>query len=454
VSTALKEPAGRDSAPPQSVPEASRRVRGADSVSSPASIRSAAWLVALGVTLASAPTVQGQDSTRTASPRGPGSDPFASAQPQGTGVRAERDSSEERMGWSLFIDQDSVLPWLGPWGGDQNYTMGVGIQVTGRWVPSETGPLSALDNVFGLARIRHRLLSGTTVLLPMDVPRNFESHTLTLLNGAFTPRHIELSDPIVDDRPYASILALTGSHTTVDPYGRRALRTDFTVGMLGLRLSERIQTAIHTHRRRQNQRRDPAAVRPYDPEGWPNQVSDGGEPTAKYTATWLQALSESRSHDVVLHAEGSVGYYTNAAVGLIGRLGWLHSDFWTVQSNPNAVVNQGFRDTAQSARAGNSASRVPRRNRDRRKLDAYLHGALRTRFVVFNELLQGGFRHSNVVLDDTQIEHTLRELDAGATLSSRGVGLTLALTRRSPEYNVGNPRTHTWGGVYIVYRSR
>ena len=39
-----------------------------------------------------------------------------------------------------------------------------------------------------------------------------------------------------------------------------------------------------------------------------------------------------------------------------------------------------------------------------------------------------------------------------STLSYQGASLTIALTRRSPEYNVGNPRTHTWGGIYLVYR--
>lgn len=38
---------------------------------------------------------------------------------RGSGARLARGSSV-----SIFFDQDSVLPWLGAWGGDQNYTMG------------------------------------------------------------------------------------------------------------------------------------------------------------------------------------------------------------------------------------------------------------------------------------------------------------------------------------------
>jgi len=373
-----------------------------------------------------------------------GEDPFARPLPA-----TEATPGEERWGFSLFVDQDSVYPWLGPWGGDQNYTMGVGLQLTGRIVRPVAWPLRQVDALFGLGRLHGRLARESTALLPGDVPAYFESHSLTLANGGFTPRRLDLAEPIPDDRPYASILSLTAGRSTIDPYGRRVLRTELTLGVLGLNLAKSVQTSIHTKRRRANQRKDPSAVTPYDPAGWPNQISDGGEPTAKYTATWLQALSESTPHDFTLQLEGSLGYYTNAAVGFVGRVGWLRSDFWTVQTNPLAAVNQGLRD-----QGGGDGSRVPRRDRSRDKPEAYLFGAARVRLVAYNELLQGGFRRSAVELEDTEIERVLRELDAGATLSWKGLSATISLTRRSPEYRVGEPRTHTWGGIYLVYRSQ
>jgi len=372
-----------------------------------------------------------------------GEDPFAGPLPA-----TEPRPGEERWGFSLFVDQDSVYPWLGPWGGDQNYTMGVGLQLTGRIVRPAAWPLRQVDSLFGLGRLHGHLARESTALLPGNVPSYYESHSLTLAVGAFTPRHLELESPIRDDRPYASILSLTAGRSTIDPYGRRVLRTELTLAVLGLNLAKTVQTRIHTQRRRANQRKDPSAVTPYDPAGWANQISDGGEPTAKYTATWLQALSESTPHDLTLQLEGSLGYYTNLAAGFVGRVGWLRSDFWTVQTNPLAVVNQGLRD------AGSGGSRAPRRDRSRDKLEAYLFGAARARLVIYNELLQGGFRPSAVRLDDAGIERVVSELDAGATLSWKGFAATLSLTRRSPEYRVGEPRSHTWGGVYLVYRSQ
>jgi len=415
-------------------------------------VRIALLALPLVLALAISSRAEAQDSTAT-SPRP--ADPFSTggAASGGTMTTATENQtpSEEKWGWSIFGDQDSVYPWLGHWGGDQNYTMGVGLQITGKFVTSVTAPVRWIDRFFGAARLHHNLANESTSLLPFGVPSYFESHTLTLGNGAFTPRRLDLDAPIFDDRPYASILSLTAAHSTIDPYKRRVLRTDLTIGALGLRLSDHIQTSIHTSRRRNNQKKDPTVLTPYDPKGWPHQISDGGEPTAKYTATWLQAVTESKAHDLALQTEGSLGYYTNAAVGFIARVGWLRSDFWSVQTNPLTTVNQGLRD---SGSAPPSQNRIPPRDRSRKKLEAYLYASGRGRLVLFNELLQGGFRHSDVKFDATEVERVLTEIDAGGTLSLRGLSLTIALTRRSPEYNVGFPRIHTWGGIYVVYRSQ
>jgi hypothetical protein len=380
-------------------------------------------------------------------------DPFGDT--TGTPTNPARTVAQtEPWGASLFVDQDSVYPWLGASGGDQNYTMGVGLQLTGGIVRFASWPVRRIDSLFGLGRIHRRLRIQTTAFLPANTPSYYESHSLTFANGAFTPDRIEDPEPIFDDRPYSSIVGLTAAHSTIDPYGRRVLRTELTIGALGLGLSESIQTAIHTRRRENNQQEDPSAETPYDPEGWRHQISAGGELTGKYTATWLQALSESTPHDLTLHAEASLGYYTNAAVGFVGRLGWLRSDFWTVQTNPLTAMNQGLSaDAAQTARAQGTKSRVPQRKRSRDVLEAYLFGAARARFVIYNELLQGGFKDSSVAFRDADVERIVREVDAGATLAYKGLSLTIALTNRSPEYRVGESRSHTWGGVYIMYRS-
>ena len=58
---------------------------------------------------------------------------------------------------------------------------------------------------------------------------------------------------------------------------------------------------------------------PYDPLGWSHQISDGGEPTAKYTVSVARAATESLWHDLSWNGEASAGYYTNVANSTANR---------------------------------------------------------------------------------------------------------------------------------------
>lgn len=76
----------------------------------------------------------------------------------------------------LYVNQNCVLARLGPWGGDHNYTMGVGLQWGGAWISRRhldsplNGPdaLSRLDKIHG--RFRNEAGAGNFI----------ESHTFAL----------------------------------------------------------------------------------------------------------------------------------------------------------------------------------------------------------------------------------------------------------------------------------
>lgn len=368
----------------------------------------------------------------------PPPDPFETPHPASGAPAAPEGSS-----FSLYIDQDSVLPWLGPWGGDQNYTMGGGFGFGGAWISRShlDGPLNGLDFLSGLGKLHSRLRNTA------GAGNYLESHTLTLAVTAFTPRHLEITEPIRDDRPYASLLALTAGHATIDGAKRRVIRTEFTLGALGLRIADTVQTAIHRHRRANNQKEDPTAVTPYDPQGWPHQISDGGEPVVKYTVSYLQVAQETRFHDIGIQGEASLGYYTNIAAGPVVRVGLLRSDLWSLNTNPLTAYNQ-----ASCAPAETKCGDLPKRDRSPSKLEIYAFGAGRVRLVAYNALLEGALRHSEVTFGATQIEPLVREFETGVTTTWHNWGVTIALARRSAEYNVGQPRSHTWGGAYITKR--
>src|SRR5690606_19037844 len=70
------------------------------------------------------------------------------------------------------------------------------------------------------------------------------------------------------------------------------------------------------------------------PQGWDHQVSDGGEPTMRFT--WArQALLASnfqarhREFELKWRTEASVGYLTEASIGASARWGRINTPWWS-----------------------------------------------------------------------------------------------------------------------------
>jgi hypothetical protein len=274
-------------------------------------------------------------------------------------------------------------------------------------------------------------------------------------NGAFTPDNLNTADPIRYDRPYASLLYLSFAHTIFNPHQNLLLRAELTVGFLGLPLDEKIQSFIH-----QDLRGD-WGIRPYRPLGWNNQISNGGEPSARYllAAQWggpdaAAWLFRSRWHDLSLYGEASLGYYTNAAAGPVLRVGRIRSNFTTLTSNPITSANQVLVSPDHTASDPNEQGPgKPYYRRDDFELYAYATG--RGRAVLYNALLEGQVRSSAVRVPWTNMNHFLAEGEFGVAGGAYGFTVTLALIAgRTAEYAYPNvaPRAHTWGGIYLTYR--
>jgi hypothetical protein len=354
--------------------------------------------------------------------------------PESEGRKREFEARRERYGFSLFVDQDLFYP---PRNEDRNYTMGVGVQLRGAWL-RESRPTSwlgsALDSIDGIgpfARIHQDHVLNTT-------SNGREGSFLTFGVTAFTPDEIEKYEAIDYDRPYASLAFLSFSRATNArdrkwwaPVGR-VFRTELTFGVLGLRIAETVQTAIH------RTVRSPGAAKPYDPHGWTHQVSDGGEPTALYRAGLLGILNESNYFDLGWVTEGSVGYYTNAAVGGVARLGRMRTNIAYFDPRPMNAYDQVESPGRGSPRA----------------VEFFFWGGARYRLVAYNALLQGQFRKSDVRLSAGQIDRLVPEYEVGATVGWCGFSATyVALAGRGPEHNLITKREHQWGGAYVSYQS-
>ncbi len=330
-------------------------------------------------------------------------------------------------GLAGYFDQDWLL-LAESRNEDRNYTMGLALQASGSWMESAFGWLvDPLDYLTGL-RSLHRQLR---------MRGGERGHTLVLGHGAFTPNELNQRLPIPDDRPYASLLYLTMSRATVLPHWGLVLRTETSVGVLGLRVGEWAQTRIHRWLRTGDE------VEPYDPLGWPNQISDGGEPTLRYMAGVQYQLAASRWHDFSVAGEASLGYYTNAAAGGLLRFGWISSESWTVVTNPITAANQAL---------GNGTGSSIRRPGG---FEVYGFLSGRSRLVAYNALLEGQFRDSAVERPAWEVERVVEEFEVGVSAGWYGITATfMLLAGRTPEYQVAGvtPRTHTWGGLYLSWR--
>lgn len=319
----------------------------------------------------------------------------------------------------LTIDNDFLYP---PRNEDWNYTGGLSVEWSGPKVAelSLTAPTRLLDGLF---------FGWSGALEPFPVGQ----HTLVVGGLTYTPQNITSEEAIPGDRPYASVLFAAGRIRRTDDGQEptRALTTELTVGMLGLRLSDGVQKLVH----------EVSGSQRRQPEGWSHQISDGGEPTLLYRAAidtlvlrmpggertdWLQAVAG---------AEAAAGYTTHGWAGGILKLGLMGKDY----GMPGSVI-------------GPLAGRGP--DAGGRKVfvrEGYLFARAGGYAVAYNALLEGQFRHSDVTYTSSQVEHFVDEFQYGLVLRVSGLSLMYALTRRSEEFQSEVVSPHYFASAYVTW---
>ncbi len=184
---------------------------------------------------------------------------------------------------------------------DQDYTYGLSLSYTGRnardaWY-SLNPALGALDRLFGV--------DGRA-------PERIDGHSVEFGLFGFTPEDKAVSTPVYNDRPYASLIYLSQSRVRIDPRENVAWHSSLTLGALGLAIVGNGQNAVHK------------VIGTEHAEGWRHQVSEGGEPTARYTVARQKYLAVSSPNlEVKSTVQASAGYLTEARWSLSFRGGRL-----------------------------------------------------------------------------------------------------------------------------------
>lgn len=346
--------------------------------------------------------------------------------------------------WIVQIEND----FLGAAPSDRNYTMGVSYGVlhdryaADSWVAPGWRALAALN---GLTGIESQGAEQATVAF------------WRLSSTNYTPNRLSPSTPIPRDRPYASLLSLGVGYVTEQSNGDM-VDTEFRIGVLGTRIGESVQRAMH-------ELCCPKRI----PNGWRNQIGDGGAPTFLYRATWSRLLglgrqdATSRTH-LRLVLGGELGYTTRALAGL--RL--LHAGTPADVPVLGAVDIDGaplrLPGPVQVASAEEPPA-LPPPPPKRRKLRGAGKGMsfwadYELSLVAYNQLLQGAWGGRNrVQFSREQIDTAVHRLTVGAELTflpmlagwmtSGDTRLYLTTSWRSRDITTEFGKNHYYGGLHL-----
>ncbi|WP_370979839.1 lipid A deacylase LpxR family protein [Agaribacterium sp. ZY112] len=301
--------------------------------------------------------------------------------------------------WSFAYENDFFVPG----GRDQDYTYGMSFSyhsddISGRM----HRPLELIDSWLGLDSERSKALAYEAGLY------------------GFTPEDTSVVEPNNDDRPYASLLYFATSSERIDKQDRKVLRSQISYGVLGLDLVGQVQNEFHRW------------IGNEQPQGWHNQISAGGEPTARYSVA-LQQLIISGSHwDLRQTKSASVGYLTEASWALGLRAGHLNSRWH--QFNPDMA---SYAEASSRTKLGKS--------------ERFFWAGVAVKARAYNAFLQGQFKESAVSYSSSELKHMLLEAWAGYTHGfENGYYLSYGVRGHSSEVRYGaGDRAVLWGGVML-----
>ncbi len=315
----------------------------------------------------------------------------------------------ERSSWALAVDND----YLALAGKDKDYTYGFNFTYTGRaaqdgWL-SLDAPLGWLDHALGFEHLS---------------PVGVNKHSREVGLFGFTPEGIEVAEPQHGDRPYASLVYLASSRERLDIRNRVAWKSTLSVGVLGLDLLGDFQNDIHS------------AIGANPARGWDNQISRGGEPTARYTVARQQHVTTLFDNlEIKSTVQGSVGYLTEASWSLSVRGGKYHTA-WS-SFNPE-LVSYGEKSSYT-----NSGFAVD---------EHYFWGGVSLKARAYNAFLQGQFRDSEVTYERDELRPLMLEAWLGYTVAfSEGFRISYVFRGHSSEVKRGpGDRTLLWGGLIFA----
>ncbi|MEW8028951.1 MAG: lipid A deacylase LpxR family protein [Candidatus Thiodiazotropha sp.] len=318
-------------------------------------------------------------------------------------------------GWQFYFDNDVSFNDEK----DRNYTGGLALTLTGKRATDY--PFSLDYWLDGMDRV-----SGFDKLQAGD--NGIHRHAIEFGLTIFTPDDIAESDPIENDHPYANMLFISNSQSRVYPSRGLLFQSTLLLGVLGTDVGEEVQKAMHN------------LTDSDQPRGWSNQISDGGELTAKYSFS-VQKMLLSRqgtlSYDVRAGLEAGIGYTTDVNSAISFRLGKLKAPWWSFTPHQSEYISFGQTFGQTTDRGSNQP-------------ELFIWGGLNLKYRFYNAILQGQFRDSAVTFDRDELESVILNGWLGVTKTfSNGMGISFVMRKQNNEIKNSGRDDPIWSGLII-----
>jgi hypothetical protein len=339
-------------------------------------------------------------------------------------------------GVKINFEQDFLLEYLGlsNLNSDRNYTQGAGLSIYTKTI----SPISNL--MFPIQKLdpfEHNLIYPSEISLRL---------------GAFTPDDLRESNPIVGDRPYSTIFLFGVNSSLLQATSHKFTKKGIYIGVLGIDgPAEYLQTKIHM-RMNENNTKDP-----YNPMGWHNQISNGGEFTFLFTSSKATLITKQKLNDEILNGTKhnskrinlvvsynygyNIGYITDVCAGLSVKYGKIDLSNW---------ASDLFNDLSITAYAWGEQREKERDYYSKEKeAEIYLFASLNPSLLIYNGSLHGGFRKSIYRLPYNETGFINSQARFGLAWTSKHHSLSVYWAFKSPEMWNSFSRIHSWGGFLV-----
>lgn len=318
-------------------------------------------------------------------------------------------------GWSLYLDNDR----LSLTESDEDYTAGFSLVLAGRRARDHR---LSLDGMLG--RVNRWL--GVQEHFAGETTQRYHSFGFGM--AAFTPKEISDPAPRFDQRPYACLAFMHNTRQTVILARDASYLTSLVAGLLGTNLCEGIQDFIHD------------ATNGVEARGWSHQISEGGEPTLLWRGGRQKLIHEGLSgdshHQITWTADAQLGYVTDIGAGISWRWGNLRTPWWSFNPQHAEYAPLGPPQIPRQPVAAHQA------------VESYVWAGGTVRYRLYNALLQGQFRDSEVEISSGRLNPALLELWMGFAHEFRsGYELSLSIRVRSNEFDGPGEKSIAWGSL-------